>query len=280
MPLKKDSTQLLSSFPGRFSEARRVFLSPVVLSIRSPLPPLHSQAPPSKGSCPQSHTFTPFPRLGAWLGKGIHLDENLPLELVWRGKAISRNIDWFGQEHVPKDLLEILSHVPLLSNAAVVLNGQNDGETGRRRRAIKARTGSGWNQGPLSSVSDPGLCALQEQLTFTAICAALSTQCSHPSGVHRLDKDWQNPGLYPKPSLPQNFSGHNLPLAGRRDTLPSQHIPGLVLQLWRKQSFTLLQPWLHPLSALPAGVLLYSLRGDKGMLLDSDQDIRELDLGG
>lgn len=62
--------------------------------------------------------------------------------------------------------------------------------------------------------------------------------------------------------------------------LSSHRIPGLVLQLWIKVSFTLLQPWLHPLSVLPAGVLLYSLRGDKGMLLDSDQDIREFDLGG
>lgn len=38
--------------------------------------------------------------------------------------------------------------------------------------------------------------------------------------------------------------------------------------------------WIYPVSALLAEVLLYSLRGDKGMLLDSDQDITELDLGG
>lgn len=69
-----------------------------------------------------------------------HLDENLPLELIWRGEPVSRDIYWFGQEHVPKDLLEILSHVPLLSDAAVVLDGQNDGEAGRRKRA--ATTGA------------------------------------------------------------------------------------------------------------------------------------------
>lgn len=183
-------------------------MCPVVLSIRSPLPPLHCQPPPPKGSCLQSHTLTPFPHLGALLGKGIHLDENLPLELVWRWKAISRNIHWFGQEHVPKDLLEILSHVPLLSNAAVVLNGQNDRETARRSTAIKA------SMGPRAS----GLCLKAWPLcspgASTAICAALSTQCSHPSGVHRVEKDWQTSRVYPKPSLPQHFSGKDLPLAG------------------------------------------------------------------
>lgn len=164
-------------------------MSPAGFSIMSPLPP-QAMSSPCRGKqlplVPYPHPTCPHSL------HLVHLDENLPLELVRRGKAISRNIYWFGQQHVPKDLLEILSHVPLLSNAAVVLNGQNDRETGSRKRAVSTSTStvSGWDQGLLSFTSRPGLCALKEQFASTAICAVLSIQCNRPTATcpHRC---WQ-----------------------------------------------------------------------------------------
>lgn len=201
------------------------------------------------------------------LGKGVHLDENLPFELVWRGKAISRNIYWFGQEHVPKDLLEILSHVPLLSNAAVVLNGQNDGETGRKKRAVGTSSVSGWNQRLPSSVSKPGLCALKEQSASTAICAALSIQRNHPTArcPHRCWQctEWRSTGKLQ--GFTQSFPSHNFFFLGKislwlGDTttgfLPTEsQAHGLVPDLWIKVGFTLLQPWLYPVFAFLAALL-------------------------
>lgn len=55
-----------------------------------------------------------------------HLDKDLLLELVWRWQPICGNIHWLGQQHVSKHLLKGAGHVPLLDDAAVVLNGQND----------------------------------------------------------------------------------------------------------------------------------------------------------
>lgn len=59
------------------------------------------------------------------------LDEDLLLELVWRWQPICRNIHWFCQQHVSKHLLKVSGHVPLLNDAAVVLDGQDD------RKAVK-----------------------------------------------------------------------------------------------------------------------------------------------
>lgn len=55
------------------------------------------------------------------------LDEDLPLELVWRGQAISCDIHRLGQQHVSEHLLEVSGHIPLLHNTAVVLDGEDDG---------------------------------------------------------------------------------------------------------------------------------------------------------
>lgn len=129
----------------------------------------HSELLPKAGSSPGSlismcpHSL----HLAVLLGKGAHLDENLPLELVRRGEPVSRNIYGFGQEHVPKDLLEILSHVPLLSDAAVVLNGQNDRETAGRKELSEPE----WClEGELHS--KPGFWGPREQSVPAPICAA------------------------------------------------------------------------------------------------------------
>jgi hypothetical protein len=55
-----------------------------------------------------------------------HLNKDLPPELVGRRKAISSNVHRLGKECVAKHLSEVLSHVSLLGNAAVVLDGQDD----------------------------------------------------------------------------------------------------------------------------------------------------------
>ena len=55
-----------------------------------------------------------------------YLDKDLPLELVGGGEPVGCNIHGLGEECVPKHLFEILGHVPLLGNAAVVLDGQDD----------------------------------------------------------------------------------------------------------------------------------------------------------
>lgn len=243
-------------------------MSPIVFSIRSPLPTLHCQSSPSRGEqlplVPHPHPICPHsPQLGVLLGKRVHLDENLPLELVWRGKAISRNIYWFGQEHVPKDLLEILRHVPLLSNAAVVLNGENDRETGRRKRAVRTSTLSGWNQRLLSSVSKPAFCTLKEQFASTTSVLSQAFSVTTPEqGVPTAAGSAQHGGgLANSWGLPKTlpttiFSQRNPPLAGRhKDTLfpTKSHVCGLVLELWIKVGFTLLQLWLYPLFAFLAG---------------------------
>lgn len=129
----------------------------------------HSELLPKAGSFPGSliSTCPHSLHLAVLLGKGAHLDENLPLELVWRGEPVSRNIYGFGQEHVPKDLLEILSHVPLLSDAAVVLNGQNDRETAGRKELSEPE----WClEGELHS--KPGFWGPREQSVPAPICAA------------------------------------------------------------------------------------------------------------
>lgn len=54
------------------------------------------------------------------------LDEDLPLELIGRGQAVGGDVHSLGQQHVPKHLLEVGGHVPLLHNATVVLDGQDD----------------------------------------------------------------------------------------------------------------------------------------------------------
>lgn len=121
---------------------------------------------PKAGSslCSLISTCSHSLHLAVLLEKGAHLDENLPLELVWGGKSVSRNIYRFGQEHVPKDLLEILSHVPLLSDAAVIFNGQNDGETAERKEPSEPE----WClEGELHS--KPGF---SEQSAPAPICAA------------------------------------------------------------------------------------------------------------
>lgn len=71
--------------------------------------------------------------------KETGLYENFPLQLVWRWKPISRNIDWFGQQHVPKDLLEVLSHISLLGNTAVIFNGQDDRVAARQTKVAAIR---------------------------------------------------------------------------------------------------------------------------------------------
>lgn len=56
-----------------------------------------------------------------------YLDEDLPLELIGRGESVCRDVHSFGQEHLSKHFLEVSGHVPLLDNAAVVFNGEDDG---------------------------------------------------------------------------------------------------------------------------------------------------------
>lgn len=58
------------------------------------------------------------------------LDENFPLQLVGGGQAVRSHVHCFGQQHVSKHLLKVGGHVPLLHDAAVVLDGQDDGEAG------------------------------------------------------------------------------------------------------------------------------------------------------
>lgn len=245
-------------------------MSPFVFSIRSPLPP-QALSSPSRGKqlplVPHPHPICPHSlHLGVLLGKGVHLDKNLPLELVWRGKAISRNIYWFGQEHVPEDLLEILSHVPLLSNAAVVLNGQNNRETGRRKRAVSTSAVSGWNQRLLSFTSKPGLCALREQFASTAICAVLSIRCNHPTArcPHCCWQCTERRRTGKLLEFTQSLPSHNFFLReislwlGDTTTrfLPTEsQACGLMPDLWIKVGFTLLQPWLYPLFAFLAALL-------------------------
>lgn len=59
------------------------------------------------------------------------LDEDLLLELVGGRQAICCDVHRLGQQHVSKHLLEESGHVPLLHDATVVLDGQDDGEAVR-----------------------------------------------------------------------------------------------------------------------------------------------------
>lgn len=56
----------------------------------------------------------------------VYLYEDLPTELVGRGKVLRVVIDWLGEQQISKHLLEVCGHVPLLDHAAVVLDGQDD----------------------------------------------------------------------------------------------------------------------------------------------------------
>lgn len=65
------------------------------------------------------------------------LNEDLLLELVWRWQPIRCNIHRLCQQHVSKHLFKVCGHVSLLHDAAVVLNGQNDGvATVNKRRDL------------------------------------------------------------------------------------------------------------------------------------------------
>lgn len=55
----------------------------------------------------------------------VYLDEDLPAELVGRGKLLCVVIDWLGEQQISKHLLKVRGHVPLLDHAAVVLDGQD-----------------------------------------------------------------------------------------------------------------------------------------------------------
>lgn len=56
------------------------------------------------------------------------LDEDLLLELVGGRQPICGNVHRFGQQHVSKHFLEESGHVPLLHDATVVFDGQDDGK--------------------------------------------------------------------------------------------------------------------------------------------------------
>lgn len=55
----------------------------------------------------------------------VYLDEDLPAELIRRGKLLCVVIDWFGEQQISEHLLKVRGHVSLLNHAAVVLDGQN-----------------------------------------------------------------------------------------------------------------------------------------------------------
>lgn len=55
----------------------------------------------------------------------MYLDEDLPAELIRRGKLLCVVIDWFGEQQISEHLLKVCGHVSLLNHAAVVLDGQN-----------------------------------------------------------------------------------------------------------------------------------------------------------
>lgn len=63
-----------------------------------------------------------------------HLDEDLPAELVRRGKLLSVVVHRLGEQQISKHLLEVCGHVPLLDHAAVVLDGQDDRIPGGAQR--------------------------------------------------------------------------------------------------------------------------------------------------
>jgi len=76
---------------------------------------------------------------GTWTRAGIEppppqkrrttdLDEDLLAELVGRRQPVGRHVHGLGEQHVPEHLPEGGGHVPLLHDAAVVLDGQDDGE--------------------------------------------------------------------------------------------------------------------------------------------------------
>lgn len=56
----------------------------------------------------------------------LYLDEDLPAELVGRGKLLGIVVHRFSEQQVPKHLLKVRGHVPLLDHTAVVLDGQDD----------------------------------------------------------------------------------------------------------------------------------------------------------
>lgn len=59
-----------------------------------------------------------------------YLDQDFFLELGRRRKLVGIDINRLGQEHLTEDLLEVGRHVPLLDDAAVVFDGQDDGIPG------------------------------------------------------------------------------------------------------------------------------------------------------
>lgn len=66
------------------------------------------------------------------------LNEDLLLELVWRWQPIRCIIYWLCQQHVSKHLFKVCGHVSLLHDAAVVLNGQNDGVATENKRGYRS----------------------------------------------------------------------------------------------------------------------------------------------
>lgn len=67
----------------------------------------------------------------------LHLDEDLPAELLRRRKLLSVALHWLGEQLLSKHLLEVCGHVPLLDHAAVVLDRQD------HRVAEENRSGQG-----------------------------------------------------------------------------------------------------------------------------------------
>lgn len=55
----------------------------------------------------------------------LHLDEDLPAELLRRRKLLSVALHWLGEQLLSKHLFEVRGHVPLLDHTAVVLDRQD-----------------------------------------------------------------------------------------------------------------------------------------------------------
>lgn len=82
------------------------------------------------------HMLSPtLPTLKACaLSASVYLDEDLPAELVRRGKLLRVGIDGLGEQQIPEHLLKVRGHVPLLDHAAVVLDGQDHRVPARTRQ--------------------------------------------------------------------------------------------------------------------------------------------------
>lgn len=77
----------------------------------------------------------PLAKLKRPVVRRLHLDEDLPAELVGRRKLVCAVVHRLGEQQVSEHLLKVSGHVPLLDHTAVVLEGQDDGiPDGKRRR--------------------------------------------------------------------------------------------------------------------------------------------------